>query len=519
MKKIIATFLVLTMMLSMLVISTSADAWDGTSASASLKGEGTADNPYLVESAEDLKYIQVQVNEGNKFEGKYFKQTADIDLGNKEWTPIGERTAKPFIGLYDGNGYKIVNFYQSFSYRFGGLFAYMTTSADFTPGLINITLEGKMDGGTRVGDIYSGALLGWCQQSGSHTNKIVLANCKVDVDINFDSTGKGNTGSVIIAGVLARTGYVNIFNCVNYGDISVTGDGSQLQVGGAVAYAVDTDIINCYNEGNVTVKSLTATDIYCGGTLGTTATSKIPLLIDNCINYGTVISEGGKSNYTGGVVGCSAGVNTTIINCVNTADVTSKSSSATALPYAGGLLGYTSRTGVVVYSSYNSGTIVTIDDNSSKDAPGGIVGVMNNTSETTHIKDCTTTTKTYKGYMDPNNTATNCVVEADVAVVDAALKTVSDKIAAATSATVNGVVFTFINEPVAPPAPETTEPAPETTEPAPETTEPAPETTEPAPETTEPGSSTPTGDSALIFAIIAVISVLGVAVVAKRREN
>jgi len=67
--------------------------------------------------------------------------------------------------------------------------------------------------------------------------------------------------------------------------------------------------------------------------------------------------------------------------------------------------------------------------------------------------------------------------------------------------------------------PETTEPAPETTEPAPETTEPAPEPTEPAPETTEPGSSTPTGDSALIFAVIAVISVLGVAVVAKKREN
>ena len=93
MKKIIATLLVLTMMLSLLVIGTSAAAWDGTSASASLKGEGTADNPYLVESAEDLKYIQVQVNEGNKFEGKYFKQTADIDLGNKEWTPIGERAA------------------------------------------------------------------------------------------------------------------------------------------------------------------------------------------------------------------------------------------------------------------------------------------------------------------------------------------------------------------------------------------------------------------------------------------
>jgi hypothetical protein len=47
----------------------------------------------------------------------------------------------------------------------------------------------------------------------------------------------------------------------------------------------------------------------------------------------------------------------------------------------------------------------------------------------------------------------------------------------------------------------------------------APETTEPAPETTEPPVSGETGDSFVVFAAIAAISVLGVAVVAKRREN
>jgi hypothetical protein len=46
-----------------------------------------------------------------------------------------------------------------------------------------------------------------------------------------------------------------------------------------------------------------------------------------------------------------------------------------------------------------------------------------------------------------------------------------------------------------------------------------PETTEPAPETTEPPVSGETGDSFVVFAAIAAISVLGVAVVAKRREN
>ncbi len=52
----------------------------------------------------------------------------------------------------------------------------------------------------------------------------------------------------------------------------------------------------------------------------------------------------------------------------------------------------------------------------------------------------------------------------------------------------------------------------------PETTE-APVVTEPAPETTEPVVGPTTGDSALVFAAIAMISLVGVAVIAKRREN
>ena len=497
MKKLIAFSLVLTMMLSMLVVTANAAAWDGTTASASLKGEGTEANPYLIETAEDLKYIQVKVNDGENFAGKYFKQTADIDLNNKEWTPIGERTAKPFIGLYDGNGYKIVNFYQTFSYRFGGLFAYMTTTADFTPGLINITLEGKMEGGNRVGDIYSGALLGWCQQSNNDTNKIVLANCVVDVDMTLDVTGKGITGDLILANVLARSGYASVINCVCNGDVTVIADGSKVTAGGVVGYAPDTDVINCVNNGNITAKTTAAKDIYCGGVVGTTASSKIALTIENCINYGTVNTDGGNACYTGGTVGCSAAANTTITNCANAGDVTAISSSASALPYAGGVLGYTNKEGVVVAGCYNNGIPATINDNKSGHAPGGIVGVMNNAKDTTNLKDSATTFTTFKGWMAATNPATNCTAEADATVVAAAIKAIEDVINAADTATVNGITIKFA-EPAAdvPPAPETT-----------------------LPETTEPEAPAETGDASMIFVVIAVISLAGVAIVAKKREN
>ena len=73
------------------------------------------------------------------------------------------------------------------------------------------------------------------------------------------------------------------------------------------------------------------------------------------------------------------------------------------------------------------------------------------------------------------------------AVVAAAVKAIEDTVNAATTATINGIVITFVNEPVAPPAPETTEPAPETS---------------------APESSSDTGDSFVFFAAIALISVV-----------
>lgn len=53
-------------------------------------GFGIKTNPYLIEDAKDLKLLAEKVNSGETYEGKYFKQTANIDLENEpNWTPIG----------------------------------------------------------------------------------------------------------------------------------------------------------------------------------------------------------------------------------------------------------------------------------------------------------------------------------------------------------------------------------------------------------------------------------------------
>lgn len=84
-----------------------AQAWDGSSKSA-FTGEGSENKPYLIETPAQLAYLAEQVNAGNPYEGKYFLQTKELDLGSKNWTPIGT-SETPFKGIYNGNDKAINN--------------------------------------------------------------------------------------------------------------------------------------------------------------------------------------------------------------------------------------------------------------------------------------------------------------------------------------------------------------------------------------------------------------------------
>jgi len=494
MKKVLSIVLCTVMLLSLFVLPTSAAAWNGTDVSTSLKGEGTAEKPYLVESGADLALISQTVAGGESYAGKYFKQTCDIDMGGKNFAPIGNRDgSKPFCGLFNGGGYTITNFYQSFQYRFGGLFGWIITAENFTPGIINVNLVGKMDTVTRSGDIYSGAILGWSQRSGSHPNKIIVANCTTDVDMVFDNTGKGVTGDVIVAPVFARTGYADVINCTNYGDVTVIGDGSKVTAGGVVGYQVDCNVSNCVNYGKVTVDSTSANkEIYAGGVVGALATSTVESKLENSVNYGEVDTSSAKANYTGGVVGCVSNANGTLINnCANVAVVNSVSSSAADLPYAGGILGYTNRTKVVLTNNYNSGAIATKNENKTGHNPGGIAGVLNNaTVGSTYAKDCLTTTASFKGWFNGANTAEGCEANVDAAVIADKVKAIVEEIAKAESATLNGSVFVFeYPAPVLPDTPIDPD----------------------LPVNPNPG----TGDATVLFVIVAVIALAGVVVTKK----
>lgn len=85
-------------------------------------GNGSQGAPYQISTAEELANLAKMVNDGKTDENTYFELTADIDLGGKEWTPIGTKDSQ-FAGKFSGNGKTIRNLTVGGGDN-SGLFAY-----------------------------------------------------------------------------------------------------------------------------------------------------------------------------------------------------------------------------------------------------------------------------------------------------------------------------------------------------------------------------------------------------------
>ena len=64
--------------------------WKDLAAESFDGGDGTAESPYLIKTAEQLAKVAKDVYDGDTdYADTYFKITADIDLDGHDWYPIG----------------------------------------------------------------------------------------------------------------------------------------------------------------------------------------------------------------------------------------------------------------------------------------------------------------------------------------------------------------------------------------------------------------------------------------------
>lgn len=248
------------------------DTWDGT-AVAFTQGRGTKEEPWLIENAEQLAYLAQQVNNGTDYEREHFLLVSDLDLGGKEWTPIGT-DGNPFWGGFDGGGHTITGMtITGKEASYVGLFGECHNFTTASSYIKSVTVKGA----NISGKSFVGAIAG------------VGANISDCYSIENTICARRQVGGV--CGSLIG----NISGC--YNSSSVSGISTAGGIMGTASYEgnVGNGVVQyCYNIGAVTVSQQ---DSYVGGITGASANRYD---ISNCLNCGKITGNGKN---VGGIAG------------------------------------------------------------------------------------------------------------------------------------------------------------------------------------------------------------------------
>jgi hypothetical protein len=226
---------------STLVLGTSspAEAAACGSGSAPSAGAGTSGSPYEIATADHLLWLSSTTA---VWSGKHFIQTANIDLPNCNFSPIGVFAAGAgpyFTGSYDGRGNTISGLTVSVSANgvFAGLFG-------ATSGPLSIINVGLIDVSvSTTGDEPAGALLG-CANHGLSGN-LEIRNSFATGTVTASTDAGGLIGEL-------RSWGSGTFNLIDsYSTVAVSATNT---AGGLVARTVGPklNITNSYSQGLVT---------------------------------------------------------------------------------------------------------------------------------------------------------------------------------------------------------------------------------------------------------------------------
>lgn len=256
----------------------------------------------LIRTAEDLARFADDVNSGQQ--NLNALQTADIDLGGIDnWKPIGmymyyPYDHRPFLGIYNGNGYTISHLKISDNESAAGLFGMISGDALLT-GIhlrdVEISIQNKAHTvGTLVGVSRGAPTVSLCSAQGKintsdinptvgglvGSNEGTITRCRTDVEITVDRVNlEGVHFRAEAGGITGINEYSGLlFACHAIGNITMKGNASNgnpiMRAGGIagrneINYNLNSTIHCCIAEGDVSVTSESAyIDIYAGGLVG-----------------------------------------------------------------------------------------------------------------------------------------------------------------------------------------------------------------------------------------------------------
>lgn len=299
-------------------------------------GDGSSESPFLITTAEELKWYASYVNGESGDNVVHTTACAqlmnDIDLstvcgeGKGNWTPIAKygiykyNGEYHFDGVFDGNGHTISNLYINDKNGSNlGLFGYVTPTTKKTSvknlKMASVQIVGKTDiaavctSGYNATfeniEVISGSIAGFSDIYGISGCRGSAKNCINRADVtasrynvagvissiqdeasNCSNYGKITTGTGWAGGIAGGSdGFTTIQNCANYGEIHVTGtvNSTDYAVGGLLGYPWNIEISNCANFGNI---YLTEQSEFVGAIVGTVQLKKASgILANTCEIY------------------------------------------------------------------------------------------------------------------------------------------------------------------------------------------------------------------------------------------
>lgn len=211
-------------------------AVDGSNTSVTVTPSGYA---LEIGTYDQLVNFRNKVNAGASYSGMTVKLTADIDISERAWTPIGaayrdkviaeKEKAKVFQGIFDGQDHKITGLTNT-GFKISSVFKSSngTTPAGYSEYVFGL-----------FGSVYNATI-----------KKIVMANVNVDLACDEKEKVVGDSVGAIVGFAAGDSKGVTIDNCKVLSG-SVVGYDAVAGIIGRT-YSANTTISNCENAATVT---------------------------------------------------------------------------------------------------------------------------------------------------------------------------------------------------------------------------------------------------------------------------
>ena len=206
-----------------------------------MTGSGTETVPYQISTADQLKLFRDIVNGSNgqtQNRGAYAVLTADIDLNNEPWTPIGPDRDSAYTGTFDGQGHTVKNLSVTVNVQPG------------RAGLFGCVKDGTIRKLTVAGSVSCTANQGWCGGIAGYAMDETIENCASLCTVSC--TGIDARVGGIVGLVDYNSSTLIIRDCYNIGNITGNGNTGSSDTGGICGFYMGGKISNCYNVGEIT---------------------------------------------------------------------------------------------------------------------------------------------------------------------------------------------------------------------------------------------------------------------------